>query len=62
VEFSIAQLFVFFLMVILVVAFWKINTKIGYLGWLALLILIPIVNIIYTLYLAFARWPTTNKQ
>jgi hypothetical protein len=59
--FSIAQLFVIFLMVILVVAFWKINIKIGYPGWLALLILIPIVNIIYILYLAFSRGPTTTK-
>jgi hypothetical protein len=58
---SLAQLLVIFLLVILVVAFWKINIKLGYSGWLALLILIPIVNIVYILYLAFSRRPSTNK-
>lgn len=59
--FSLAQLVVFILLVILVVAFWKINTRVGYPGWLALLILIPIVNIVYILYLAYRRWPITEK-
>jgi hypothetical protein len=58
--FSLAQLFVIFLLLILVVAFWKINIKLGYSGWLAILILIPIANIVYILYLAFSRRPTTN--
>jgi uncharacterized protein (DUF983 family) len=59
--FSLTQVFVFILLVILVVAFWKINTRVGYTGWLALLILIPIVNIVYILYLAYRRWPITEK-
>jgi amino acid transporter len=59
--FSLAQVFVFILLVILVVAFWKINTRVGYPGWLALLILIPIVNIVYILYLTYRRWLITQK-
>ena len=63
--FSLTQLFIVTLMVILVVAFWKINAKIGYPGWLAFLVLIPMVkaplHIIHILYLAFARWPATSK-
>lgn len=43
--------------VLMVVAFWKIFSKAGFPGALALLTLLPIANVIVVLYLGFAEWP-----
>jgi len=40
-----------------VIPFWKICTKAGFPGPLALLMLVPIANIIVPFYVAFAEWP-----
>ena len=44
-----------------VLPFWKICTKAGFPGPLALLMLVPIANIILTFYLAFADWPALRQ-
>lgn len=41
--------------------FWKICTKAGFPGPLALLMLVPIANIILPFYLAFADWPALRQ-
>jgi len=43
--------------IIPVIVFWKICSKAGFPGPLALLMLIPMGNIILPLYIAFADWP-----
>ena len=44
-----------------VLPFWKICTKAGFPGPLALLMLVPIANIILPFYLAFAVWPALRQ-
>ena len=44
-----------------VLPFWKICTKAGFPGPLALLMLVPIANIILPFYLAFAEWPALRQ-
>ena len=48
--------------VIVVVPFWKITTKAGYSGWLSLLMIVPLVNLAFLYFLAFAKWPSLEKQ
>jgi hypothetical protein len=43
------------------VIWWKICSKAGYSGWLALLILVPFVNIILPLAVAFMDWPVLKE-
>ena len=45
-----------------IIAFWRICSKAGYPGPLALLILVPFGNIILPLFLAFAEWPVLKHQ
>ena len=44
-----------------VIPFWKICTKAGFPGPLALLMLVPIANVILTFYIAFAEWPALRQ-
>ncbi|MBN2129948.1 MAG: hypothetical protein JW741_10645 [Sedimentisphaerales bacterium] len=44
-----------------VIPFWKICTKAGFPGPLALLMLVPIANIILPFYIAFAEWPVLRQ-
>lgn len=41
-----------------VIPFWKIFSKAGFSGWLALLAVIPIVNLVVLYYVAFSEWKT----
>jgi hypothetical protein len=43
--------------VVIVLPYWKIFTKAGFPGPLALLMLIPLANIIMPFVLAFSDWP-----
>jgi hypothetical protein len=40
-----------------IVIYWRIFSKAGYSGALAILMLVPIVNLILICVLAFAKWP-----
>ncbi len=42
---------------LVVLPFWKICTKAGFPGALALLMIVPIANIVLPFYIAFAEWP-----
>ena len=46
---------------ITVIPFWKICTKAGFPGPLALLMLVPVANIILPFYIAFAEWPALRQ-
>ena len=41
--------------------FWKIFSKAGYPGVMAVTMLVPIVNIIVLFYLGFAEWPVLRE-
>ena len=43
--------------VIVIWPFWKIFTKAGFSGALAILMIIPLVNMVMIFYLAFSDWP-----
>ena len=44
-----------------VIPFWKICSKAGFAGPLALLMLVPIANIVLPFYIAFAQWPALKN-
>jgi hypothetical protein len=47
---------------IIVLPFWKIFTKAGFPGPLAILVIIPFVNIFMIFFLAFAEWPALKGR
>ena len=47
--------------VLTVVAYWRIATKAGYNGVLSLLMLVPLANIILLIYFAFTDWPIEQE-
>ena len=49
------------MIVLFLVANWKIWSKAGFNGALSLLMLIPLVNIVAVLYFAFAEWPIHRR-
>jgi hypothetical protein len=50
-----------FMAVLVVWPFWRIFSKAGFTGWLAIGMLLPLVNLILVFYLAFAEWPALHK-
>jgi hypothetical protein len=54
-------LFVFAILFVLIIPFWRIFSKAGFPGWFGVGILIPIVNIALILLLAFSEWPLERK-
>ena len=48
------------LLVIFVWPWWKIFSKAGYPGWLALGMFVPLLNVILIFYFAFADWPVLS--
>jgi hypothetical protein len=47
---------------IMIVPYWKIYTRTGQSGALALLQLVPLVNIVMLYVLAFAEWPIERQS
>jgi hypothetical protein len=47
---------------IIVLPFWKIFSKAGFNGVLAVLMIIPFVNLFMIFYLAFADWPALKGR
>ena len=45
-----------------VIPFWRILTKAGLPGPLALLMLVPVANIILPFYIAFTEWPVLRNR
>jgi hypothetical protein len=57
-----AFLWVLIVGLIIVLPFWKIFTKAGFPGPLAILVIIPLVNILMIFFLAFAEWPALKGR
>ena len=47
---------------VLVIPYWRIFSKAGFPGFLALLIVVPLVNLIVLYYVAFADWKRTSLE
>ena len=47
--------------VIMLIPQWRIFTRAGYPGALALLMLLPLVNLVVLLWFAFADWPALRQ-
>jgi hypothetical protein len=61
--FGIGGLIVIVLLVALFVwVYFRIFSKAGFSGWLALLMLVPLVNVGMLLFLAFAEWPALRNR
>ena len=54
-------IFVFVMLPVVVIPYWKIFSKAGFSGWLSLLILFPLVNLIVLYVVAFSEWKTIPK-
>ena len=55
---GVQEMIVLLAMAVLVVwPFWRIFSKAGFPGWLAIGMLFPLVNLILIFYLGFAEWP-----
>ena len=57
-----AFVFAGFSAVLIIIPFWKICSKAGFPSALSLLMLLPFVNVILPFYIAFAQWPSLDKQ
>lgn len=53
--------FLFVMLPILVIPYWKIFSKAGFSGWLSVLMLVPLVNLIVLYIVAFSDWKTIPK-
>ena len=53
--------FLFVMIPVLVVPYWKIFSKAGFSGALSLLMVIPLVNLIVLYIVAFSEWKTIPK-
>ena len=51
-----------FLMLIIVLPYWKIFGKAGFSSWFSVLMVMPLVNIAMLFFLAFAEWPSLKQQ
>lgn len=51
-------LWLLFVGVIVIWPFWRIFSKAGFNGALAILMLVPIINVVMIFYLAFSEWPS----
>ena len=58
---AIWLLFICGVLIVQIVAYWRIATKAGYHGIFSLLMLVPIANIVLMLYFAFTEWPLERE-
>ena len=52
---------IFVFLPVLLVPYWKIFSKAGFSGWLALLMIFPLVNLIVLYIVAFSEWKTSQR-
>jgi hypothetical protein len=52
---------IFVFLPVLLVPYWKIFSKAGFSGWMALLMILPLVNLIVLYVVAFSEWKTPQR-
>ena len=53
---------ILFVIVFLLIPYWRIFRRAGYPPALSLLMLVPLVNVVMIYYLAFAEWPSFKQS
>ena len=53
---------IFVMLPVLILPYWKIFSKAGFSGWLALLMILPLVNLIVLYVVAFSDWKLLQRQ
>jgi uncharacterized membrane protein YhaH (DUF805 family) len=56
---------VFIFLPIFLIPYWRIFSRAGFSGWLALLMIVPLINLIVLYVVAFSRWkikPEDSKE
>jgi len=48
--------------VVAIVPFWKIYSRAGFPGWIAIGMLVPLLNLVLLFYVAFAEWPRDRAE
>jgi hypothetical protein len=48
--------------ILVVVPLWRLCTRLGFPGWLALAALVPLANVLLLYYLAYADWPRDRGE
>jgi uncharacterized membrane protein YhaH (DUF805 family) len=46
----------------LILPYWKIFSKAGFSGWLALVMIVPLANLIVLYVVAFSEWKTPQRS
>ena len=49
-------IFLFAIIPLLILPYWKIFAKAGFSGWLSLLMIVPLLNLVVLYYVAFSEW------
>jgi hypothetical protein len=60
--FLIVMPLVLLALILKVLAFWKICSRVGFHGALSLLMLVPFGDLILPLFVAFAKWPVFEQK
>ena len=47
---------------VVVLPFWKVFARIGFPGWMGLAMVVPVLNLIVLYYVAFAKWPLSERD
>ena len=58
----VAGLLAILVLPVLIVPYWKIFSKAGFSGWLALLMILPLANLIVLYVVAFSEWKPLQRQ
>ena len=60
--FGVVALIALAVFVFMIFCYWRIFSKAGYPGVLALLMFVPLANLILIIWFAFAQWPVLKDQ
>lgn len=58
---GLPELLILLIVVFTISLFWKIFSKAGFSGWLALGMIVPLLNFALLVYLAWAEWPVQRE-
>lgn len=51
------QPFLFLILIVMIISWWRVFKKIGYPGWLSISFLIPVLIPIVMIWMGFHKWP-----
>ena len=60
--YGIGPLHLLVIVAVIIVPFWQLFSKAGYLGWLSFLMVLPLIKLIALYVLAFSDWPALRTK